>query len=96
MKKTLIAAMTLSLLPAAAYAAAADAPATPVTSIVPAKGKMLVAADGARLAPVYRAATDGTQIILDGRMVTIPGNTIAMVDGKLETTLTKAQVIALP
>lgn len=94
MNKIVAAALTLTILPAAAFAA--DAPSAPVTTVIPAKGKMLIAADGARLAPVYRAGNDGAQIILDGRMVTIPGNTIAMVDGKVETTLTKAQVIALP
>ena len=62
----------------------------------PVKGKMLIAADGARLAPVYRVGSEGPQVILDGRMVTVPSNTLAVVDGKLETTLTKAQVIALP
>jgi hypothetical protein len=93
----IIAAAALSLaFVAGAPAIAGDAPSTPVTTVVPTKGKMLVAADGARLAPIYRIGGDGPQIILDGRMVTIPGNTVALVDGKLTTTLSKAQVIALP
>jgi hypothetical protein len=95
MTKIIVAALMLTLAPATA-AYAADAPATPITSVVPTKGKMLIAADGARLAPIYRVASDGPQVILDGRMVTVPSNTLAVVDGKLETTLTKAQVIALP
>ncbi len=89
-------AAALSLALAAAPAIAGDAPAMPVTSVVPTKGKMLLASDGARLAPVYRASDSGPQIILDGRMVTVPANTIALVDGKLTTTLSKPQVIALP
>ncbi len=95
MNRILIAA-ALSLAFAAAPAIAGDAPATPVTSVIPAKGKMLLAADGARLAPVYRVGDSGPQIILDGRMVTVPADTVALVDGKLTTTLSKAQVIALP
>jgi hypothetical protein len=89
-------AAALSLAFVAAPAMAGDAPAMPVTSVVPTKGKMLLASDGARLAPVYRVGDEGPQIILDGRMVTVPGNTVALVDGKLTTTLSKAQVIALP
>lgn len=95
MTRTLIAA-ALSLAFVAAPAIAGDAPSMPVTSVIPTKGKMLVAADGARLAPIYRVAGEGPQIILDGRMVTVPANTVAMVDGKLTTSLSKAQVIALP
>ena len=95
MNKIFAAAMMLAIVPATA-AYAADAPATPISSVIPVKGKMLIAADGARLAPVYRVGSEGPQVILDGRMVTVPSNTLAVVDGKLETTLTKAQVIALP
>ena len=95
MKKIIIAALSLSF--AAVPAIAADAPASMVSAaVVAAKGKMLIAGDGARLAPVYRVADGAPQIILDGRMVTVPGDTVAMVDGKLTTSLTKAQVISLP
>jgi hypothetical protein len=95
MNKYLLAALTASFLTVPAIAA--DAPTSMVSAaVVAAKGKMLVAADGSRLAPVYRVAEGAPQIILDGRMVTVPSNTVAMVDGKLTTSLTKAQVIALP
>ncbi len=95
MKKMILAAMTLSF--ASAPALAADAPAPMVSvAVAAAKGKMLLAADGARLAPIYRVAGGDPQIILDGRMVTVPSNTVAMVDGKLTTSLTKAQVTLLP
>jgi hypothetical protein len=57
---------------------------------------MLIAANGARLAPVYRVAPDGgAQIILDGKMVTIPATTLSMTDGKLVTSLTKNEILAL-
>jgi len=57
---------------------------------------MLVTANGARLAPVYRVGADGSaQIILDGKMVTVPASTLSSVDGKLTTSLTKSEVLAL-
>jgi hypothetical protein len=71
-------------------AAAADAAGPAV------KGSMLIAANGARLAPVYRVGPDGSaQIILEGKMVTIPASTISMAGGKLTTSLTKSEVLAL-
>jgi hypothetical protein len=60
------------------------------------KGKMLVASNGARLGAVYRVGADGSaQLIIDGKMVTVPASTLAVVDGKLTTTLTKSEVLAL-
>jgi hypothetical protein len=60
------------------------------------KGKMLVASNGARLGAVYRVGPDGAaQIIIDGRMVTVPSGTISVVDGKLTTSLSKSEVLAL-
>jgi hypothetical protein len=57
---------------------------------------MLVAANGARLAPVYRVAPDGgAQIILDGKMVTVPAATLSMTGGRLVTSLTKSEILAL-
>lgn len=95
MSKTIIAALALSALAAPAFAQDAPAPA-PAANIASAKGKMLVAADGARLATVYSVSSDGLQIILDGRMVMVPANTVTLVGGKPTTSLSKGQVIALP
>ena len=62
----------------------------------PVKGSMLIAANGARLAPVYRVAPDGgAQIILDGKMVTVPATTLSMTGGRLVTSLTKSEILAL-
>ena len=78
----------------AVYCASAAEDATaPVT---PVKGSMLVAANGARLAPVYRVGPDGSaQIILEGKMVTIPASKLSMAGGHLTTSLTKNEVLAL-
>ena len=60
------------------------------------KGSMVIAANGARLAPVYRVGADGSaQIILEGKMVTIPASKLSMADGRLMTSLTKNEVLAL-
>lgn len=95
MNKTVLAAMLLAFAasPALALDAASPAQASPV---VVTKGKMLLSADGARLAPVYRVADASAKIIIDGRMVSVPVSTISLVGGKLTTSLTKSDVIALP
>jgi hypothetical protein len=70
-----------------------DAAASPVAAV---KGSMLVSSNGARLAPVYRVGPDGSpQIIIEGRMVTIPAATLSMADGRLTTSLSKSEVLAL-
>jgi hypothetical protein len=78
---------------------AADEPAPQVAAAavaVAAKGQMLTGADGGRLGVVNRIAADGSpQIIIDGRLVTIPANTISAANGKLTTSLTKSAVLAL-
>jgi len=91
----IVAALALSVAVPAIPALAQDAPAA-AASLAGARGKMLVTVDGARLAPVNRVTSDGPQIILDGRLVTVPANTVSLAGGKLTTSLTKGQVIALP
>jgi hypothetical protein len=72
------------------------ASATDAASAVAAKGKVLVAADGARLGTVYRVGPDGAvQMILDGKMITVPASTLSSVDGRLVTSLSKNQVLGL-
>jgi len=67
------------------------------TAVVTAKGQMVVAANGARLGPVYRVSADGSpQIIIDGKMVTIPAATLSNANGKLTTSLSKSEVTNLP
>lgn len=56
-------------------------------------GKMLFSTDGGRLAAVYRVDDAGNpQLILNGRLVTVPVATLSEVDGKLVTTLTKKDI----
>jgi hypothetical protein len=67
--------------------------AAPVSAV---KGSMLTAANGSRLGAVYRVGADGSaQIIIDGKLVTVPAATLSLSGGKLTTSLTKSQVLAL-
>jgi hypothetical protein len=66
------------------------------TAAVAEKGKMLVSSNGARLGSVYRVGPDGgAQIIIDGKLVTVPASTLSNVDGKLTTSLSKSEILAL-
>lgn len=68
------------------------APAAPVVV----KGTLLVASNGSRLGAVYRVAPDGSaQIIIDGKMVTVPVSTLSVANGKATTSLSKSEVLAL-
>jgi hypothetical protein len=85
-----------------AFAAATAAAQTPSSSeaatiaAAASKGKMLVAANGARLGPVYRVGADGSaQIFIDGKLVSVPVGTLSSANGKLTTTLSKSEVLTL-
>jgi hypothetical protein len=76
--------------------AAAQGASSETAAAVAEKGKMLVASNGARLGTVYRVGADGSaQIIIDGKLVSVPASTLSSVDGKLTTNLTKSEVLAL-
>ena len=83
----------------AAATAAAQTPSSSGAGTIAAaayKGKMLVAANGARLGPVYRVGANGSaQIFIDGKLVSIPVGTLSTAEGKLTTTLSKSEVLAL-
>jgi hypothetical protein len=68
----------------------------PAAAAVAEKGKMLTSANGARLGAVYRVNPDGSaQLIIDGKLVNVPANTLSIANGKLTTSLTKSEVLAL-
>ncbi len=86
-KVTWVVAMTCAL---ATLSAAAQ------TTTAAEKGKVVVSSNGSRLGSVYKVGPDGSaQIIIDGKLVTIPASTLSNVDGKLTTSLTKSEVLAL-
>ena len=80
----------------AAVTAAAQAQSSDAAAVASSKGKTLVAANGARLGPVYRVGADGAaQIFIDGKLVTIPVATLSTASGRLTTSLSKSEVLAL-
>lgn len=76
-------------------AALALAPVAANAQAAAEKGKMLYANGGVRLGAIYKVTADGSaQIILDGRLVTVPGSTITASGDKIETSLTKNELIS--
>jgi len=89
---------TFALLPVAVHAAetsqtvkAAVEATAPAASV--AVGKMLYNANGQRIAAIYRVTGAGlVQVILDGKLVTVPGSTISEAGGKIVTSKTKSEL----
>jgi hypothetical protein len=56
-------------------------------------GKMLYASNGQRIASIYRVTTEGNpQVILNGKLVTVPASTLSDVNGKVTTSLSKSEL----
>ena len=90
---------TLAVIPQALFAAEANqqvrepagAVAAPAAAVV--VGTMLYGPDGHRIASIYRVAANGdAQIILDGRLLTVPAATLSTASGKVATSLTKTEI----
>lgn len=90
---------TFALLPVAVNAAetsqtvraATDAAAPAVSATA---GQTLYSANGSRVAAIYRVTQAGVvQVILDGRLITVPASSLSSVDGKVVTSLTKSQLL---
>ena len=55
-------------------------------------GKMLYS-NGQRLAAIYRVTAEGNpQVILNGKLVTVPASSLSDVSGKVTTSLSKAEL----
>jgi hypothetical protein len=56
-------------------------------------GKMLYASNGQRIAAIYRVTSEGNpQVILNGKLVTVPASTLSDVNGKVTTSLSKTEL----
>ena len=88
---------TFSLVPMAAHAesiATVSAHAEDAAPIKISEGKMIYGVNGQRLAPVYRVNSDGSvQLILEGRLVTLPAAGFSEVNGKLTASENKADLL---
>lgn len=70
--------------------AATDASAAAVAVTA---GKMLYSASGQRVAAIYRVNAEGNpQIILNGKLVTVPASSLTEVGGKVTTSLSKQEL----
>jgi hypothetical protein len=84
---------TFALILAAALMPATAVFAEPATPVV---GKMLYSAGGKKLAAIYKLdAANAPQILLEGKLVTVPVDTLSGVDGHVETSLTKKDLMTL-
>jgi hypothetical protein len=95
MIKFAVLALAIATVPVAAFAAddSATVRSEAAAPVAVSAGKMLYTGNGYRLASVYRVANDGSpQVILDGKLVTIPASTLSDVAGKLTTSLTKKDI----
>lgn len=87
-------ATTLAAIPTAVFAAETTQPvqavAEEVATLEVNAGKMLYGPKGRRIASIYRVTSEGDpQVILNGRMITVPASTLTDVDGKVTTSLSK-------
>lgn len=86
----LVAALPVSALVSVNAAAAAE----PDGLVKVAVGKMLYDADGKKLAAIYKLDPKGSpQLLLEGKMVTVPTSTLTEVDGKFTTNMTKRDLM---
>jgi hypothetical protein len=84
-----------ALTPEAATPVAATAVA-PAASVVASRGQQVVAANGARMGRVSRLADDGSpQLIVEGKLVTVPLSSLSIVDGRLVSTLSPGEIADL-
>lgn len=95
MKKTLI-LLALAILSSSSLMFSVDAAfaaESGTAAASPAVGKMLYSAGGKKLAAVYKIAANGApQVLIDGKLVTVPASTLSEVNGKVETSLTKKEL----
>lgn len=57
-------------------------------------GSMLYGTDGKRIASIYRVTADGNpQVILNGRLMTVPASSLSNANGKVTTSLTKRDIL---
>lgn len=83
----LVTLATSSLMPGSLHAANA------VSNAI-AEGSMVYGANGQTLAPVFRVIDDGSvQLIMDGRLITLPATGLSQIDGKLMSAQSKADLL---
>jgi hypothetical protein len=93
-----LAALAVLAAPAAIFAAESSQSVRAATdaasgAVAVNAGKMLYASNGSRIASIYRVTTEGNpQVILNGKLVTVPASTLSDVNGKVTTSLSKTEL----
>ncbi|MET0179735.1 MAG: hypothetical protein ABW194_04555 [Novosphingobium sp.] len=76
-----------------AMASLSFAAAPALAQEAPTAGKSVYSADGKRVGAVYKVGADGSlQLILNGKLVSVPASTVSVADGKITTSLTKKEL----
>lgn len=93
-----VAALAVMAVPAVVFAAESSqsvraATEAPAGNVAVNAGKMLYSSNGQRVAAIYRVTSEGNpQVILNGKLVTVPASTLSEVNGKVTTSLTKSEL----
>lgn len=94
---SILSATAAAVILATAPVAAQEGNAQSVAYNVDAKifeGDMLYGAGGRRLGAVYSVTPEGApQIILNGKLYTIPASSLSLEDGKLHTSMSKKEIV---
>ena len=93
MRKSYVAAIAASI----AFAAFSTVTATPAQAQATATaevGRAIYSADGKKLGAVYKVAKDGApQVIISGKLVTVPAASVSLSGERIVTTLTRKDIM---
>lgn len=93
MRKSYIAAVAASVA-FAAFTTVTSQPAQAQAVATVEIGKAIYSADGKKLGSVYKVAKDGApQIIISGKLITVPASTVSLSDDRIVTSLTRKDVL---
>ncbi len=93
MRKPII-LLTAAALTVVNFAYITATPAYAQTEVVE-PGKPLFDADGKRVGAIYRVTADGSpQLIIGGKMVTVPVTSVSVNGGRVVTTITRKELIS--
>ena len=92
MRKSYVAAIAMSL----AFALSTTFAAPPAYAQEPSVevGRAIYTADGKKLGAVYKVAKDGApQVIISGKLITVPASSVALSGERIVTTLTRKDIL---
>ena len=93
MRKSYIAAVAASIA-FAAFSTVTAQPAYAQATATVEVGKPIYSADGQKLGAVYKLAKDGApQVIVSGKLVTVPAASVSMSGDRIVTSLTRKDIL---